>query len=153
MCQRVGVLPSFPEHGLRVTDRGSADRHLDVVPGGPRAVRRGHRESLWIAAVLDVVASAVAQVDAADEGDVVLGPVAVPKHHQLLVVRAEAADAHVEEALATGLVDRLAELAVLLGAKAEAAEVRAPQQPADVGASPRGCREDSATSVPGPSSK
>ena len=112
--QRVGVLPALPEHGLGVPDRGSADRHLDVVPSGPRAVHRGHRKRLRVAAVLDVVAPAVAQVDAADEGDVVLGPVAVAQHHQLLVVRAEAADPHVEQALAARLVDRLAELAVLL---------------------------------------
>ena len=73
-----------------------------------------------------------AQVDAADEGDVAGRVVAVPDHHELLVVRAAGADPHVEQHLGAALLQLLAEVAVLRGEEAGLVQVRAPDQAADV---------------------
>jgi hypothetical protein len=56
----------------------------------------------------------VAEVDAADEGDVQLGPAGMADHDHLLVVGAQRADPLVEEALAAGGLDLVAEVTVLL---------------------------------------
>ena len=79
-----------------------------------------------------VVAAGVAQVDAADVGDVALGIVAVADHHQLLVVRATHPDAHVEQGLGTTLLELSAEQAVLGGVEAQLLRVGAPDQTAYV---------------------
>ena len=84
--------------------------------------------------MVGVVPPAVTQVDAADEGDVELGPAWVAQHHELLVVRAAGAHPHVEQALATGQFDVLAEVPVLGGAERELVQVGAPDEPAYVGA-------------------
>ena len=89
-----------------------------------------------VALVVDVVAAAVAQVDAAEVRDVARRVVAVPQHDELLVVRAAGAHPHVAQALAAGLVDLDAEQPRLLGVEAELVPVRAPQQPAHVGPAP-----------------
>ena len=136
--ERGAVLPPLAERRLDVVDRRPLDRHLDVVPGGGRAVgpRQVHR--LPVAVVLGVVAPAVAQVDAADVGDVAGRVLGVPDHDELLVVGAAGADPHVPQALAAGLADLLAELAVPMGAEAETVPVGAPQQPTDVDAAAYG---------------
>ena len=69
--------------GLDVVHRRPADRSLDVVPGRGGAVLVGHGvQRLRVAAVRRVVAARVAQVDAADVGNVPTRVVAVPDHHQ-----------------------------------------------------------------------
>ena len=73
----------------------------------------------------------MAQVDAADERDVGLGAVTMPQHDQLLVVGAERANPHVEQALPAGGLDRLDELAVLDRAEAHR-HMGPPEQPADL---------------------
>ena len=147
--QRRGVLPPLAEGGLDVEHRRPLDRHVHVVPRRTPPERRRHRDDLVVALVVDVVAAAVAQVDAAEVGDVAGGVVAVPQHDELLVVRAAGAHPHVAQALAPRLVDLDAEQPRLLGVEAELVPVRAPQQPAHVGPAPgrggerrrhRGCR-------------
>ena len=76
----------------------------------------------------------MAQVDAADVGDVAGRVVGVPDHDELLVVGAAGADPHVPQALPAGLADLLAQVAVPMRAEAETVPVGAPQQPAHVDA-------------------
>ena len=106
---------------------------------------------LRVAVVVGVVAARVAQVDAADVRDVAGRVVAVPDHHQLLVVRAAQPHPHVEQRLgarAAGGCGRAA------GSRSEvkpsALRVGAPDQAADVDARARRRRPStSATSLPG----
>ena len=92
---------------------GPGDRRHHVVPGRGVAVLRRHLERLRVAEVLGVVAAGVAQVDAADVGDVALGVVAVADHDQLLVVRAARAHPHVEQRLGAARLELPAEQPVL----------------------------------------
>ena len=129
--QRRRIVPPFPEGGVQRADDRAADRQLHVVPRRVRAVRGAHAHRLGVTVVGRVVAAAVAQVDAADERDVASRRARVPEHHQLLVVRAAAADPLVEQHLAAGPLDRLAEVLVLLLAEREPVQVRAPHQALD----------------------
>ena len=74
---------------------------------------------LRVATVGFVVAAGVAQVDAAGERDISLGLVAVPDHHQLLVMRTAEPHTLVQQHLSTRPFDRLAEMLVLLLAVGE----------------------------------
>lgn len=73
--------------------------------------------------MIGVVAAAVAQVDAAGERDVPFRCALVSQHHELLVVRPAAPDPLVEQHLAAGCRDRLAEVAVLRLAVGQHVEV------------------------------
>jgi hypothetical protein len=73
-----------------------------------------------------VVAAAVAQVDAAHEGDVGVRAARVAQQHQLLVLAARAADPLVQQDLAAGAVDHRAEVEVLRLVEVELARVGAP---------------------------
>ena len=84
--------------------------------------------------MVGVVASAVGEVDAADERDVVLGARPVPDDDELLVMRAQRAHPVVEQHLPARVVDLLGQLPVLLGREAEAPGVRSPQDPSGHGA-------------------
>ena len=126
------VQPPLPEDRLDVVHRGTGDRCHHVVPGRGGAVLRGHLERLRVAEVACVVAPGVAQVDAADVGDVALRIVAVPDDHQLLVVRTTRPHAHVEQRLGPTRLELPAEQAVLGGVEAQLLRVRAPDQPAYV---------------------
>src|SRR5580765_4928328 len=139
--ERRAVLPPLPERGLDIVDSRSPDRQVDVVPGRSRPVCRGDRQHLWVTLVGQVVTPAVAQVDPADVGDIAAGVRGIPDDDELLVVRAEGPDPHVPQALPAGLLQVLAQVAGLLGVVAEVPPVRAPQQPADVGA-PLGSRHE-----------
>src|SRR5450631_1187959 len=85
-AENLGVLPPLAEHRFHVADRGAPDSELYVVPGWSRPVHGSDRQRLRVAPVRGVVAPTVAQVDAPQEGDVELGPVAVAQDHELLVV-------------------------------------------------------------------
>src|SRR5689334_7439780 len=78
-----------------------------------------------------VVSTGVAEIDAAGEGDVAFGLVAVPNHHQFLMVRAAEAHPLVEKHLASRSFDRLTEMLVLLLAVRELVQMRTPYQPLD----------------------
>ena len=67
----------------------ASNLRLDVVPGRPTSIeprREVHR--LRVAGVVVVVAAAQPEVDAADEGDVVVRAAGVPDDDKLLVVTA-----------------------------------------------------------------
>ena len=91
----------------------------------------GHLHGLRIPVVVGVVAAGVAQVDTAGEGDVAVGCAGVAQHHQLLVVRSAEAHPLVEQHLAAGRLDRVAEMLVLLLAVGELVQMRAPHQALD----------------------
>jgi len=73
-AERSTVVPPLAEDGLGVTYGRPPQRELDVVPGRPAPVDPRHRLTLGVAAMSCVVAPSVAQIDAAEKGDVVLGP-------------------------------------------------------------------------------
>jgi hypothetical protein len=104
---------------------------LEVVPGRPWPVAGAQLDRLRVTLVALVVAPAVAQVDPAHEGQVALGVAGVADDDELLVVAAGRPDPLVQEDLAAGLVDHLAELEGFLLAELVAG-MGAPQQPADL---------------------
>ena len=93
------------------------------MPGGAAAVGVGEGLGLWIAAVVGVVAPAVAEVDAAEEGDVASRGVGVPDDDELLVVAAHRPDPLVEQYLTAVVVDVLGQVAVLLRGELEAVQM------------------------------
>ncbi len=131
--ERGRVLPPLAEDRLDVVHGRSGDGGHDVVPRrGVAVLRRHRRQRLRVAVVGGVVATGVAQVDAADVGDVAGGVVAVTDHHHLLVVRAAQTHPHVEQRLGTAVLEVLAQTAVGVGREAEPGGVRAPHEPAYV---------------------
>ena len=60
-----------------------------------------------------VVMPPVAQIDPAEEGDVVLGSTRVAQYDEFLVVRAQDTDSHVEKALPSRRLDLRPETTVL----------------------------------------
>lgn len=103
------------------------------MPRWSAPVRGRHRLRLRVSGVVAVVASAVAQVDTADERDVVDGlvPIVVPNDDKLLMVRSANAYPHVEQATAAGGFYFCAEASVLLGAERESVPVRSPHESVD----------------------
>ena len=89
--------------------------------------------------VVDVVGSAVAQVDAADVRDVELRPARMAHDNDLLMVRASRTHPHVAKTLAAGGLDLVAEMVVLLRAERELVPVRPPNESLDDDAAGR-CR-------------
>ena len=109
--ERRRILPPLAERELDVVDCRPAHLELDVVPRRTVAVVLVvELDRLRITAVATVVASAVAQVDAADERDVV-GGVATADHDDLLVMAPAAAHPVVEEDLTARLVHDAREIA------------------------------------------
>jgi hypothetical protein len=95
-AERGAVVPPLAENGFGVADGRPPQGELDVVPGGCEPVDLGQRLTLGVAPMSYVVAPPVAEIDAAEKGDVVLGPSAVTEHDQLLVMRPQDADPHVQ---------------------------------------------------------
>ena len=104
------------------------------MPGRLRPVDRRHGLSLCVPTVRGVVASAVAQVDATEVGDVQLGPVVVAQDDKFLVVRPADSHSHVEQALATGVIDLIAQMPVLRRGERQAVPMGAPYKAANVNA-------------------
>ena len=138
---RCGSSQRSPERRLGVTDGGPPHLELNVVPGGPRSVDRGHALGLGVPGVPCIVAPAVAQVDATDERHVLLGTPLVAQYHEFLVVRPEDADPLVEQTLTAGGVDLLAQVAILRGAELESVEVRPPDKSSNVDTASGRCGE------------
>ncbi len=69
--------------------------------------------------------------------------------HQLLMVRADKTNPHIEEHLPAGSVDDVAEMAILLCAEAGEVAMRSPQQTSDADATLHCRREGAADSRPG----
>ena len=93
----------------------------------------------------------MAQVDAAGERDVALGCVRVPQDHQLLVVRSAAPDPLVEQHLAAGALDVVAEVRFSSSLYGELVQMRAPHQALDDDAALGAPANNSA--IVGPSSR
>ena len=126
VVERGRVVPPLGEGVEHVRDGRTADLRHRVVPRRGLAVPVVEGCCLRVAGVGGVVAPAVAQVDAADERDVLLGSALAAHDEELLVVRAALAHPLVEQRLAAALVDDPAEVAVLLAV--EPARVGAPHQ-------------------------
>ena len=140
-AQRRRIRPALAEHRLDVVDSRSGDGGLDVVPRRMFAVGCRHRLGLRVAEVPRVVPPRVAQVDAADEGDVALRVAGVPDDDELLVMRTAGADPHVEQRLRALGLQLLAGLPVLGAGEGQLVPVRAPDQSADVDSAPVGVAE------------
>jgi hypothetical protein len=91
---------------------------------------------LGIAEVGHIVATAVAEIDPTDEGDVRVRVVRPVDHDELLMVRAGAPDTLVEYDRAAGRGYDPGELRLFLLVEAEALGMGAPEETADVDASP-----------------
>ena len=140
--QRRGIRPPFPEDRLHVVDGRPLDGGLHVVPGRVLTVGVGHRQRLGIPQVTCVVATRMAQVDPADEGDVALRSTDVANHHQLLVMGAGGPDPHVQQGLRPGRLQLLAGLPVGTAGEGELVPVRSPDQAPDVDATTIGCAQE-----------
>ena len=99
--------------------------------GGRGPYTCGHRLRLGVTAVAGVIATAVTQVDPADECAVELRPAGMTQHDELLVVRTAGPHPHVEQAAPPGGVDLLAEVAILPLGELEAIQVRSPDEAPD----------------------
>jgi len=140
-AERPGVFPTFTEHRLHVADGWSADGELYVVPRWSGSVHGRYRLGLRIAPMRCVITAAVAEVDATEEGDVELGPLVVSQDDELLVVRPPCPDPHVEQALAAGGIDLLAQMPVLRGGECQAVPVGAPKETTNIDAASGSVRE------------
>ncbi len=115
---------------------------MRVVPRRCGAVRVGHRLSLRVPMVAGVIPAGVAQVDAADVRDVLLRPAGVPDDDELLMMRAGGSHPHVQERLRARILQGFADLLVRFGGERQFVPMRAPDQPADVGAALVRTRQD-----------
>ncbi|MGZ6493394.1 MAG: hypothetical protein ACXVEX_08790 [Actinomycetota bacterium] len=89
-----------------------------------------------------IVRTAVAQVDPSDERDVLSIRVRAVDEDELLMMRAEALDALVEQELTPRFVHELSQVRVLLLAVFLLIGMRAPDQSANVDAAPHGIDQD-----------
>ncbi len=129
---RQRIVPSFPERCREVAHGRASDLRLHVVPRRAFPVALIDVLGLRVAAMVDVVAAAVTQIDAADERDVAVGVGRSMQDDQLLVMRPRAAHPLVKQDLAAGLVHGLGELRLLLLVEPECLRMGAPQQAAQV---------------------
>jgi hypothetical protein len=139
--QRGGIVPPLTEHGFDIGDRGPTHSELNVVPRRSRTIDFRHRFALRVSCVLSSVESAVAQVNAADEGDLEFWAAGMPQHDELLVMRATGSNPHVAQALPAGRLNVLTQMTVLLLAEREPVQMRTPDQTLDHHPPRRGPRQ------------
>ena len=132
VVERCRILPSLAERVGQRGHGGALDLRLHVVPRRVRTERVVELDRLGIALVAGVVVATVREIDAADEGDVVVAPAAAPDHEQLLVMAPSASHPLVEEDLAPRRVDEAGEREVRLLGEVQLRGVRTPQEPAHV---------------------
>jgi hypothetical protein len=141
MVEWCRVLPAFAERIGEIADRRTSHLELNVVPGRSSAVPLVELNGLRVSLVTRVVVSAVAEVDTADEGDIVGSIVGAAHNNDLLVMTAP----HVARVRRAGsrppVVDLANELGVLLLAEVRLPGMRAPQQAAHVNAPSREIRQ------------
>ena len=140
MVQRRRVVPALREGVEDMCHCWAADLRHRVVPGRGRAVPFVERRCLGIAGVGRVVATTVAEVDAADERDVVFWLALATYDQELLVVGPTATNSLVEERLSAALIDDGSKVVVLLAV--EPARVRPPQQRPDLDTPTRRRRQE-----------
>src|SRR5205085_940680 len=115
---------------------------LYVVPWWAVAVAVVELDHLRVAEMASVVVAAMAQIDAADEGDVVVGVVSPASDDELLMMAPASSHPLVEQELAPGSVDVLREGQVLLLREVQLRGMGAPQQTAHAHAARRELLED-----------
>jgi hypothetical protein len=86
MVERSRILPPFSEREIEISDGGSVDFELDIVPRGTRTVLPGELDGLMVPPVADVISSPVAEINPPDECDVTRWKGPVANDHELLVV-------------------------------------------------------------------
>ena len=112
MVQRSRILPPLTKAELQIGDGRPADFKLNVVPWWSRAVLAIDPNRLHISPMLRLIASAVAEVDPADEADIVVRPPSEDHDHQLLMMTAAAPNPFVKQDLAAGGIDFLRQLQI-----------------------------------------
>ena len=95
--ERRRIVPPLAERLHEIGDGRTVHLRLDVVPWRSRPVRGIQDFRLRVAFVALVVAAAVAEVDPTDEGDILFVAGGAAGATELLVVRAAAPDAFVQE--------------------------------------------------------
>ena len=137
------IVPPFAERLNEIGDGRTVNLGLYVVPRRPRAERGVEHLSLRVAFMTLVVATPVAEVDATDEGEILIVAAGVQEQHQLLVVRPAAPDPRVQQDSA-GTIHDAGKIAGLPFVETEDPRVGAPQEPSDLDASARETGEQSA---------
>ena len=127
-AQRCRILPPLSKHGLDVVDRWPRDCRLDVMPRRGRTILLCQREGLWVPFMVDVIATGVAEVDAADKRDVPGRVITVPDDQHLLMVGPAHAHAHVEQRLGSSLLQVLPESPILPRREPKRLGMRTPHQ-------------------------
>ena len=135
MVERGRVLPSLPERPRQIPDRRAVDLQLDVVPRRSWSVAGIELDRLLVTLMRLVVPPAVAEIDAAGEGDILIRRVRMAGDEQLLVMAAVAAHPLVEQHLTAGLVHRLDEMKVRLLAEVSFVGMGTPDETTYVDAS------------------
>ena len=117
MIERSAVVPAFEKRQLQIFRGRTVYFELHVVPGWARSVTEVELDDLLIAAVALIVVTAVAQVDATDEGGI--STARATECDQLLVMASRALHPFIEENGPAGIVHLLREIAVLLFAEVD----------------------------------
>jgi hypothetical protein len=107
---------------------------LDVVPRRSRSVTRVQFDDLSVAAMEGVVSATVAEVDAADEGDVTIDGGWMAHEHHLLVMRTPSTNPPVAQDLAASLGDLASEPPILFRAEGEEITMGTPEETTNVDA-------------------
>ena len=107
------VVPPFPERLRQIGDGRTVNLGLDVVPRWSRAERGVEHLGLRVAFMALVVATPVAEVDATDEGQILIPAAGVQEQDQLLVVRPATSDTRVQEQDPAGVIHDASESAGL----------------------------------------
>ncbi|HEY6678038.1 MAG TPA: hypothetical protein VI411_03950, partial [Actinomycetota bacterium] len=98
------IVPPFAERLHEIGDGRTVNLGLYVVPRRSRAECGVDHLSLRVAFMALVVATPVAEVDATDEGEILIAVGRVQEQHQFLVVRSAAPDTRVQEQDSAGII-------------------------------------------------
>jgi hypothetical protein len=101
-AERASIVPPFAEAEFQVPDRRALDRDLSVMPRRTWPIHRRHRLALPVAVMAGIVSPAVAKVDTANEGNVVIGSACSADDDEFLVVGAAEPHTLVEQDLTPG---------------------------------------------------
>ena len=141
VLDRSGIVPALAERLEELRHRRALHLRLDVVPGGTFAVTPIQVLRLGIAEVLVAITSAVAEIDPADERQILVRFVRSMHDDELLMMGTCSPDPLVEQQLPAGCVDDVGEFGLLLLVEAHPGRMRAPQQPSHLHPSPRQPRQ------------
>ena len=120
MIERHGIFPSFSERALELAHRRSSNFKLNVMPRGPRSIPRIQFDDLDVSVVAGVISTPMTEIDAPNEGNVVIDTRGMSDEDQFLVVRSPAAHPFVEQHFASRLGHLNGQAVILLLIEAEA---------------------------------